>query len=151
MYPLPLPRLWEGIFTPNARCINTQGKGHEESHISDTSYTPYPLSHLLPQVHLTSYLLGRPPLRKTHKLRIPRPSIRADIILPKALLDIDPPRLIEVDLPLRHDLLDLLLGCVVETGAGIRGGDVPGEVEGAGGEPGFGVGGEGGREAGVEV
>jgi hypothetical protein len=58
MYPLPLPRLWEGIFTPNARCINTQGKGHEESHISDTSYTPYPLSHLLPQVHLTAYLLA---------------------------------------------------------------------------------------------
>jgi hypothetical protein len=90
-------------------------------------------------------------LRKTNKLRIPRSPIRSNPILRKSPFCKDPPRLIKVDSPILHDLLDLAFRVDVEPGAGIAGCDVGGEVEGGRGEAGFDVGAEGGGEAGVEV
>jgi len=88
---------------------------------------------------------------KTHKLRISWSSIRSNPILRKSALRVDPPRLIKPHPLIAHDLLDFALTGIVETGAGVSGGNVPREVEGAGREAGFHVCGEGGGEARVDV
>ena len=91
------------------------------------------------------------PLRKTHKLRIPRSPIRPDPILCKSTLGVYPSRFVEVDSPALHDLLDLALAGVVKPGAGVARCDVGTEIEGGRGEAVFDVRGEGGGESGVEV
>lgn len=58
-------------------------------------------------------------LRKAYKLRIPRPTIRPDVVLGKPPFRIDPPSLIEIDPPILHNLLNLPLRVIVETGAGV--------------------------------
>lgn len=75
--------------------------------------------------------------REGHELRIPRPAVRPDIVLGEPLFRVDATRLVEADFPLLHDLLDLLLGPVVESASRIPVGDVPGEIELRRAEAGF--------------
>ena len=92
-----------------------------------------------------------PPLRKTNELRIPRPAIRPNIVLPEPVLHVESPRLVEPDSAPLHDGLDLALALLIEALTAIAGFDVGGQVEGGAAEAGFDVVAEGGREACVEV
>ena len=78
-------------------------------------------------------------LGKAHELRIPRPPIRANIILREASLGIYPSCLIEIHSSAPHDPLDLPLGGIVEASAGVSGADVAREVEGRGAEARFNI------------
>src|ERR1700761_7666738 len=52
--------------------------------------------------------------REAHKLRVPRPPIRADAVGLEAVLHVDAARLVKPHAALLHDAQDLALGGVVE-------------------------------------
>lgn len=89
-----------------------------------------------------------PRSRKTDKLRIPRPPIPPNALPLEHALHIHAPRLVEAhgapEPAALHDGHDLRLCGVVEAGAAVARDEVAGEVEGGGGEAGFGVAEEGG-------
>lgn len=91
-----------------------------------------------------------PTLRKAHKLRIPRNSIRPNIILLKPTLHIKPPCLVKSHAPPLHNSLNLALRRIVEALTRITGFDVGREVESGGRETCFDIVAEGGRETCVD-
>ena len=88
--------------------------------------------------------------RKRHKFRIPRQTIRPDVILLESLLHIYPPGLVEAYVPIPHDALHVLLGADIEASARVTFHDVATQVKIIRGEAGLDVRHEGGGDAGVE-
>ena len=77
-------------------------------------------------------MLARQTLRKRHELRIPRPSIRPNVILCEPRLRINSPRLVKAHSPAPHDLLHLPFRCLVQPRAGITGRYIGLEIKVAG-------------------
>lgn len=89
--------------------------------------------------------------RKRHELWIPRPPIRTNIVLRKPLFRVNPPSFIKSYAPAPHDLLDLSLRLLIQTGSGVRRRDIGGQIKVAGGEARLHVSSEGAWEAVVNV